>query len=66
MDSEAVAQVGLGVCAVSVLGGFQAPTCPSPEQPGLTPELPCFGHEVGLEASEGPSQLELFCDRISQ
>ena len=36
---EAGEQVTPSGCAVSILGGFQAPTGPSPEQPGLTPAL---------------------------
>lgn len=39
MESEAVKQVSLGGCAIFAPGGFQALTGPSPEQPGLTPEL---------------------------
>lgn len=58
MESEAVEQGSLGVCAISVPGGFQALPGPSLEQPGPTPELPCFGQGLGLETSQGASSLE--------
>lgn len=34
-------------CAITILAGFPDPTCSSPEQPGLTPELTSSVQEVG-------------------